>query len=128
MKHLAESPPNRFHKGWIERFIIVVEIDPSAHSLYGRSPLSRVPHDNTTALGVILVDPHTHNVFSPGDFQPFVNFVLDRQTVGIPAESSGNVMPADMSMPGDDVLEVGLMNAQPLSAIMLCTHLDGACE
>ena len=76
--HLAESPPNRFHEARVEGLIIVVEIDPSAHSLHGRPPFPRISHDDATALSVVFVDPHTHDVLSTGDLESFVNLVLYR--------------------------------------------------
>ena len=62
VEQLLEYPPFGFHKGWVKSLVIVVEIDPTSHTLNGCSPLRGVTHDNGSALGVVLCDTHVHDI------------------------------------------------------------------
>lgn len=104
LEQLAERPPHRLHKRDIQRLVIIIKVDPAAHALDGGAPLGRVAHDDLPALVVVLVDAHREHVVLPRDAQSLVDLVLDGQPVRVPPEPPCNVVPADVRVPGDDVL------------------------
>mmetsp|Transcript_7325 Transcript_7325/g.10924 ORF Transcript_7325/g.10924 Transcript_7325/m.10924 type:complete len:202 (+) Transcript_7325:2836-3441(+) len=83
-----KNPPYTFHKFWIHRLVIVVEVDPSAQSRHRLFPLRGVPQNDAPAMFVVLRDAHRQHIVLRLDSQFLVNFVLDGKAVAVPSESS----------------------------------------
>ena len=123
LEQLAKSPPHRLHKRKIQRFIIVVEIDPPAHPLNGLPPFGRIPHDDLPALFIVLVNAHFHDIFLASDPEAFVYFVFYGQAVRIPAESTRYVVPADVGMSSHDILRKDLLDLRGGPKVKRRVHL-----
>jgi len=50
------------------------------------SPLITLLHDDTPACLIVLVNAHGEHLFARVHIEHFVDFVLDRQAVAVPAE------------------------------------------
>mmetsp|Transcript_43374 Transcript_43374/g.92874 ORF Transcript_43374/g.92874 Transcript_43374/m.92874 type:complete len:319 (+) Transcript_43374:859-1815(+) len=88
VEEFLEAPPDGLHVGEIHGFVVVVEVDPSAKTLDDVAPLLSVLEHNSSALFVVLVDPHVEHVGAALDFEFGVDDALNRDTVAIPPEPS----------------------------------------
>jgi len=102
---LPKHPPNALHKSSVEGLVPGLEVDPPSHPLDRRLPLSSIAHDDLPAGGIVLVNPHGQDVLFALDIEGFVDFMLYRQTVRVPAEAALDVVPGGVSMARDNVLE-----------------------
>jgi hypothetical protein len=68
-------------------------------------PFPSVLQDNLSAFGIVLVDPHVHDVFLALDVEHLVNLVFDGQAVGIPSESSFDMMSGRIGVTRHHVLD-----------------------
>lgn len=85
--------------------VVVVEINPSAQAFDGGAPFLPIPHDNTTAFTVVCLETHLHNSGLACDTKLLVDFVLNGETVRVPAEPSRNVVALHGPIPRNDVLD-----------------------
>lgn len=104
IKELLERPPHALHEAKVERLVVVIKVDPAAHTLDGLAPLGRVAHDDRAALGVVLVDAHAKHVRARLDAELLVDLVLNWHAVRVPAETARYVEARDVRVARDDVL------------------------
>lgn len=88
IKQLLKHPPHTLHKTRIQRFVIILEIDPTPHSRHGCLPFLGITHHDGSTFGIVLVDAHGFYVIGGLDIQLFIDFVLDRQAVAIPTKAA----------------------------------------
>ena len=79
-------------KKTVPDLVVVVEVDPSAQTFDGVPPFSRISHHNGSALRIVLFDPHVLDRIACRNAQSLVDFVLNGETVGIPAEAATDVV------------------------------------
>lgn len=91
--------------GMVSNLVIIIEIYPATQSINGLSPLARILHHNGPAFLVVFLDSKSHHRLLAGKTQFLVNLMLDRKTVGIPAEASLDKMALHRPIPGNDVLD-----------------------
>lgn len=97
-------------RGIFSRFsdlVIVVKVNPASEALNRSPPFRSVAHDNGATLLIVLCNSKLfHSRFSR-DTQLLVDFVLDRESMGIPSKSSLDVVALHGPVPRDDVLDGG---------------------
>lgn len=71
------------------------------------TPFSGVAHDNSATLLVVLGNAEFHDSCLAGDSQLLVNFVLDGQSMSVPAEATLNMEALHGPITGDDILDCG---------------------
>lgn len=101
---LAKHPPDTLHESDVERFVIVVEIDPSSDPLNSMSPFTSVSHDNLATGGIVLVNSQFHDVLLALDVELFVNLVLDGKTMSVPSETTLDMESIGPGMTSHDIL------------------------
>jgi hypothetical protein len=62
--------------------------------------------DDSSALLIVLVDSHGHDVLLSGDAKLDVDFMFDRETVSVPSEPTLDVVARRVSVAGHDVLYI----------------------
>ncbi len=103
---LLERPDHRLHEAEIERFVVVVEVDPSGLAGDIGLPLVGVLQYRRAAGLVELSDAHFFDLRLVGDAKLSLDFQLGGQAVGIPAESALDLVAPHGAVPGHDVLDV----------------------
>ena len=101
-----EGPQDALHVRRVESLVVVVEVDPA--SLLGDVvlPLVGVAHHRLPTGVVELLDAHPEDLAAALDAQLPLGLQLGRQTVGVPAESTLDLLPAHGLVARDDVLDV----------------------
>ena len=102
---LLEDPPDGLHEAEVHRLVVVVEVDPAAHARDGLAPFTDVLEHHRAALLVELVDAKLLDLGSPRDAKRFLGERLDREAVGIPAETALDVLAAHRLVTRNDVLD-----------------------
>ena len=102
---LLEDPPDGFHVFHVHGAVTVLEIDPAPHALDDRFPLGSVTEHDTAAGFVELVDAVFFDLFFAVQVQIFFHFVLDRQTVAVPAEGAFAIFAQHGLVTGNDILD-----------------------
>ncbi len=77
---LFEHPPHTFHESDIQRFVIILEVNPSSQTAYNLLPFGRITHDNLTAFSIVLRNTQSQNVITSLDTQHLIYFKLDGET------------------------------------------------
>lgn len=78
IEQLLEDIPNRLHESNVHSLVVVLKVDPSSESLDDVLPFFRVSHDDATTVMIIFFDSHIENFFLIGDFEFFIDFILNR--------------------------------------------------
>lgn len=121
---LLKHPPDTFHECGVQSLVVVVKVDPASHTFDGLSPFAGVSHDNSSALGVVLIDTHCQDIVltlklhadlakyhyrvdssvSYLNAEFLVDFVLNGQTVRVPTETTFNVVTSVVSVTRNNIL------------------------
>ena len=82
----------------------MVEVNPATHALDRFAPLGLIAHHDGSAFRVVLGDAHFKDIFFALDTQLLVNFVLNRQTMTVPAKATVHVMTGRVGEASHDIL------------------------
>ena len=103
---LLERPDHRLHERRVHRLVVVVEIHPAGLPGDVRLPFAGVLHHRRTAGIVELLDAHLFDLRFVGDRELTLYFEFGGQTVGVPAETTLDLIAAHGPVAGNDVLDV----------------------
>src|SRR5947208_3499134 len=93
MKFL-EYPPYALHEVGIHRAVIPVHVDEAPHALDGLAPFFCVALHGLAAERIEVPDAHLLDVLLCLQALFFLDQVLDRKSVTVPAETSLHILPA----------------------------------
>lgn len=102
---LLEDPPDRLHEGRVQSLVVILEINPTTSPGHNLLPGGGVPHNNLPALRVVVSKPKLLALGLGIDFELLVDLKLDRESVAVPPELTGHVVPGHGGISGDHVLD-----------------------
>ena len=103
---LLEGPHHGLHVSDVQGLIAVLEIDPTGLTVDVRLPLVGVLEHGRAAGVVELVDAHLLDLIHRVDAQFLLRLEFGRQTVGVPAEHTVDLMALHGLVARDDVLGI----------------------
>ena len=103
---LLERPDHRLHEGWVERLVVVVEVDPAGLAGDVGAPFVGVLEHRRPAGVVELLDAHLFDLGLVGDAELALHLEFGGQAVGVPAEAALDLVAAHGAVPRHDVLDV----------------------
>ena len=103
---LFERPDHRFHVGQIERFVIVVEVDPPSLAGYVGPPFIGVPQHRFAAGVVERRDAHRVDLRFVGDAQLPLDLEFGGQPMGVPTEATLYLVATHGAIARHDVFDV----------------------
>ena len=102
---LLEDPPDGFHVFHVHGAVSVLEVDPAAHTLDDGLPLGSITENDPAAGFVELVNTVFFDLFFSVQMEIFFHFVLDRQTVAVPAEGAFAIFSEHGLVTGNDIFD-----------------------
>ena len=85
---LLNNPPDGLHIVRVHGLVVVVEIDPAAHTGHGLAPFAGIAEHDLAAVLVELCDAVVLNLLLSGDLQFLLHLVLYRKSVAVPSEAA----------------------------------------
>jgi hypothetical protein len=101
VEDLSEDPPNGLHETLVHGPVGILDVNPSSKSLDNALPLSRILKHNRPAFLIVNVNSKIENLLSIFDIKLLINLKLNWESVTIPAEPLGNMIPIHRSIPNN---------------------------
>ena len=87
---LFHNPPDRLHVVWVHGLVVVVKIDPAAHTGHSLAPFAGVAEHDLAAVLVELGDSVVLDLLLSGDLELLLHLVFYRKSVAVPSEAAVN--------------------------------------
>lgn len=101
---LLKHPPYALHKCWIQSFIVVLKVNPSTHPRHNCLPFFGIPHDDASACLIVVGNAQVQDILASFNVEALVNLIFNWQSVAIPPEPPGHMMPSRTCISGNNVL------------------------
>ena len=87
---LLHYPPDGLHVVRVHGLVVVVEIDPAAHTGHSLAPFAGVAEHDLAAVLVELCNAVVLNLLLAGDLKLLLHLVFYRKSVAVPSEAAVN--------------------------------------